>query len=160
MLNRVRGSESICRNCNRFVLTSDILTAPGGLVKWWKDTGLANRERKFDKKEKAKAYNEFQLLFNRLVCLSSVRLVPDPFHTWTQIQGDNPRHMSAGHTTADPVARTSHLSANVDMKDVLNRSHDAYKVLFFNKDQMSLLAADNLFHAIFMSDFGSGKLII
>ena len=111
--------------------------APGGLEKWWKDTGLANRGRKFDKKETTKAYNEFQLLFYRLVCLSSVRLVPDPFHTWAQIQGNNPRHMAAGHATADPAVRAPCSLANVDIKDILNRSHDAYKVLFFNKEQMS-----------------------
>ena len=92
-----------------------------------------------------------------MVCLSSVRIVPDPFHTWTQIQGDNPRHMAAGHTTADPVATAQCSLAKVDIKDVLNRSHDAYKVLFFNKDQMSLLTTDLIPHVIFMSDFGAGK---
>ena len=134
--------------------------APGGLEKWWKDTGLANRGGKFDKKEKTKAYNEFQLLFYRLVCLSSVRLVPDPFHTWAQIQGNNPRHMAAGHTTADPAVRAQCSLANVDIKDILYRSHDAYKVLFFNKDQMSLLASDSLLQVLFMCDFGSGKFNI
>ena len=36
-------SEKICKNCQRFVLTSDILKTPGGLDKWWKETGLADR---------------------------------------------------------------------------------------------------------------------
>ena len=85
-------------------MTSEILKTPGGLDKWWEETGLADRAQKLEQKEKDTAYNEFQLMFNRLVCLSSVRVVPDPFQTWTQIQGNNPRHMSAGHTTATPDA--------------------------------------------------------
>ena len=96
-------------------------------------------------------------MFNRLVCLSSVRVVPDPFHTWTQIQGNNPHHMSAGHAKATPDTRAQFTSGNIVVKDVLNRSHDAYKVLFFNWDQVSLLAADNLLHVLFMNDFGAGN---
>lgn len=74
-------------------------------------------------------------------------------------QGDNHRPISAGHTTADPVAEAQCLLSHGDIKDFLNRPHDAYKVLFFNKDQLSILATDNLLRAIFMSDFGSGKFI-
>ena len=72
--------ELICKNCNRFILTPDILTTPGGLDKWWKETGLADRAINLDQKAKDDAYNEFQLMFNRLVCLSSVRIVPDPLN--------------------------------------------------------------------------------
>ena len=111
----------------------------------------------FDRKAKAEAYNEFQRFFFRLVCLSSVRVVPDPFHTWTQVQGTNPHHMSAGHTKAPQDAPIQYLSGNVCMHNILHRSADAYKVLFFNKDQYSLLAAKTIRHALFMCDFGSGK---
>ena len=149
--------ETICKNCHRFILTSDILKTAGGLEKWWKETGLLDRAQKLNQKEKDYAYNEFQQFFHRLVCLSSVRVVPDPFYTWTQIQGSNPRHMSAGHTTATSTARAQNSSPNFHVKDILNRSHDAYKVLFFNKDQISLLSTDKLLHALFICDFGAGK---
>ena len=151
------SSEKICKNCHRFILTSAILRTPGGLEKWWEETGLAERTKKYDQKTKDEAYTEFQLFFNRLVCLSSVRVVPDPLHTWNQIQGDNPHHMSAGHTRAAQGAPNQDLGRDVDVGDILNRSHDAYKVLFFNKEQMALLTADNLFHALFMCDFGAGN---
>ena len=150
-------SQNICQHCRRFILTSDMLKVPGGLEKWWKETGLADRAQKLDQKAKDDAYNEFQLFFNRMVCLSSVRVVPDPFHTWTQIQGNNPHHMSAGHTRADQGALNQHSSGGVDVKDVLNRSHDAYKVLIFNKDQMALLTTDKIPFVFFMCDFGSGN---
>ena len=138
-------------------MSSDNLGTRGGVEKWWKETGLADRARNFGSKEKEKAYNEFQLFFYRLVCLSSVRVVPDPFKTWNQIQGNNPHHMSAGYTKATPDAQTQHLNGKVDVNDVLNRSHDAFKVLFFNRDQKSLLCVDNLVHALFLCDFGAGK---
>ena len=147
----------ICENCHRFILTSDILKTPGGLDKWWEETGLADRAQNLDQKAKDTAYNEFQLMFNRLVCLSSVRVVPDPFHTWTQIQGSNSHHMSAGHTTATPDAQAQYASCSESIKDVLNRSNDAYKVLFFNRDQISLLAADSFVNVLFMCDFGAGN---
>ena len=150
-------SEKICPNCHRFILTSEILETAGGLDKWWKNTGLATREKKFDAKSKAEAYNEFQHFFYRLVCLSSVRVVPAPFHTWSQVQGHNPYHMSAGHTKATPDAQTQYSSSSTDVKSVLHRPHDAYKVLFFNKDQYCLLANDKLYHAVFMCDFGAGN---
>ena len=153
----LNSPEKICKNCHRFILTSGILKTPGGLDKWWKETGLSNRTQNLDQKAKDAAYNEFQLIFNRLVCLSSIRVVPDPFHTWKQIQGNNPHHMSAGHTIASSDAQAQYSSGNVDVKDVLNCSHDAYKVLFFNRDQTSLLAADNFFHVLFMCDFGAGN---
>ena len=151
-------SERICNNCQRFILTSDILKTQVGLDKWWKENGLADRARHFSTKEKAYGYNEFQLFFNRLVCLSSVRVIPDPFHTWTQVQGDNPHHMSAGHTKAPLNAQAQYASGFDGIKDVLNHSHNAFKVAFFNKDQISLLTSDKLFDVIFMCDFGAGNM--
>jgi len=168
----LKNSEKICRNCHRFILTSEIINTPGALQKWWKDTGLSDRDKTFHKikkgkkaknalqKIKDKAYNEFQMFFYRLVCLSSVRVVPDPFYTWKQIQGNNPHHISGGHTKDTSNAQTQNTAGSMDVKDVLHRSHDAYKVLFFNKDQNALLVAENLSHVLFMCDFGSGKSLI
>ena len=65
--------------------------------------------------------------------------------------------MSAGHTTATPNAQAQYASRSESIEDVLNRSHDAYKVLFFNRDQISLLAADSFVHVLFMCDFGAGN---
>ena len=65
--------------------------------------------------------------------------------------------MSAGHTTATPDAQAQYASSSDGVKDVLNRPHDAYKVLFFNRDQISLLAADSFVNVLFMCDFGAGN---
>ena len=151
------NSEMICRNCKRFILTTDILKTPDGLEKWWKETGLADRCNIFDQKVKDDAYTEFQRFFNRLVCLSSVRIVPDSFHTWVQIQGKDHHHMTAGHTdaTADDIAMAT--SGDVDVDKLLRSSHNAFKTLFFNKDQQALLTTDKFPLAIFLCDFGAGK---
>ena len=156
----LNDSKKRCENCTRFVLTPDIVNTPGALNKWWKDTKLADRNKKFSAKEKDEAYHEFQMFFYRMVCLSSIRVVPDPFRTWTQTQGKNPHHMSAGYTVSTSDTRRKHKTGSIDVKDVLHRPHDAYKVLFFNKDQYALLAADNLPHVLFMCDFGSGKKFV
>ena len=152
------NSEKICDNCRRFILTSDILKSPGGLAKWWKDTGLSERSKKFDSTTKNDAYAEFQLFFNRLVCMSSVRVVPDPFHTWAQIQGKNEHHMAAGHTKATADEKNMAQLGDVEIDVVLKSAHSAFKTLFFNKDQRALLIHDTFPHVIFFCDFGSGKI--
>ena len=151
------NSEKICENCKRFILTTDILKTPGGLAKWWNETGLADRCKTFGQKAKDEAYREFQRFFYRLICLSSVRVVPDPFHTWAQIQGRDDHHMTAGHTeaTADEIAMAT--SGDVDVETILKSSHSAFKTLFFNKDQQALLTTDKYPYAVFLCDFGAGK---
>ena len=111
----------------------------------------------FDQKAKDQAYKEFQQFFYRLVCLSSVRVVPDPFHTWAQIQGRNTHHMTAGHTeaSADEIAMAK--SGDVDVDTLLKSPHSAFKTLFFNKDQKALLTTDKYPYAVFLCDFGAGK---
>ena len=98
---KVNNPERICSHCSKFILSTEILKTPGGLMKWWEETGLANRANTFDQKSKDEAYNQFQLFFNRQVCMSSVKVVPDPFHTWMQIQGNDLHHMAAGMTKAE-----------------------------------------------------------
>ena len=153
----VYNSDKICRNCYRFVLTSDNLKTPEGLKKWWKATGLSERATMFDSKLKDEAYKEFQLFFNRLVCMSSVRVVPDPFHTWTQVQGDNQFHMAAGHIRYSNDKKNTTEVDEVDAGRILKDEHHAYKTLCFNKDQMALLSTDNFPHVIFLCDFGAGN---
>ena len=145
-------SEKICDNCRRFILTSTILNTPGGLTKWWNETGLPNRTHVLDQHTNDLAYAEFQKFFFRLVCLSSVRVVPDPFHTWTQVQGYNYHHMAAGYTKASQGPQSYE-----DFGDIIKEPHHAYKTLFFNKDQMALLITKKFPFAVFMCDFGSGK---
>ena len=156
----VYNPQKICSNCQKFILTSDIVQIPGGLEMWWKNTGLSNRSNLLDKKSKDEAYKEFQLFFNRVVCMSSVRVVADPFHTWAQVQGSNPHHMSAGHTEAPQCVIKNAASDNLDFEDILKSSHHAYKTLFFTKDQMALLTTDNFPSVIFLCDFGAGSKLL
>ena len=128
-------------------------------MKWCEETGLSNRAYMFDQKSKDEAYNQFQLFFNRLVCMSSVKVVPDPFHTWAQVQGNDLHPMSAGMTKAEQFVHDKAAKEGLDLEDALKASHHAYKVLFFNKDQMSLLTSDCSPHVIFLCDFGAGKFI-
>ena len=111
----------------------------------------------FDQKSKDASYNEFQLFFNRSICMSSVKVTPDPFHSWAQVQGNTSYHISAGHTNTEQATRDKFASEGLDVDETIKAAHHAYKVLFFNKDQMAILTADSAPHAIFMCDFGAGK---
>ena len=153
----VYNPDKICSHCEKFILTTDILKTPGGLDKWWKETGLSDRMHLFDQKSKDEAYNEFQLFFNRVVCMSSVRVVADPFHTWAQVQGNKPHHMGAGHTEASQAIAKNAASGGLDFEDVLKATHHAYKTLFFTKGQMALLTTDNFPSVLFLCDFGAGN---
>ena len=93
-----------------------------------------------------------------MICLSSVRVVPDPFHTWLQIQGRDDHHMTAGHTEATADEITKVISGDVDIEKVLKSPHTAFKTLFFNKDQQPLLTTDTYPYAVFLCDFGAGTL--
>ena len=123
-----------------------------GLLKkqWWKQTGLGEELQIMDERTNDGSFNEFQLFFHRMVNLSAVRVVPDPFHTWSQIHGDNPCHLAAGYTKSTSPG-------TIEVKDALKREHDALKVLFFNRDQQALLVTDEFTRAIFFCDFGAGN---
>ena len=89
--------------------------------------------------------------------MSSVRVVPDPFHTWAQIQGSNQHHMAAGYSKATKDIQNKAKLGDLDVGDILKSSHNAFKTLFFNKDQQALLTTDNFPHAVFLCDFGAGN---
>jgi hypothetical protein len=125
----------------------------GGMKKWWKNTGL-DMIKELDERSKKEAYGEFLMFFNRLVILSAVKVVPDPYHSWEQIQGHNSRHMAAGHTASTSRSTSGRLNVN----DLLNRPHDAYKVISFNKDQENLLSND-IPSVVFWNDFGAGNIL-
>ena len=89
--------------------------------------------------------------------MASVKVIPDPFHTWAQVQGNNHCHMAAGHTKASRDIKEKAALENLEFADVLKASHHAYKTLFFTKDQMAILTTDNFPYAIFLCDFGAGN---
>ena len=130
-----------------------MIKQPNGMLKWWQGTGL-DQIGEMDPRMKQKSYEEFLMFYNRIVNLSKVRVIPEAFKTWGQIQGENERHMAAGFTEAlQPSAR-----GHEDVADILQRPHDAYKCIAFNDDQESLLFEDIPF-ALFFNDFGAGNII-
>ena len=154
----VHNPDKICSHCKKFILTTEIVKNPGELGQWWKETGLSERSALFGRNSRKRAYREFQHFFNRVVCMSAVRVVPDPFHTWAQVQGNKQQlHMAAGHTQATLGVYTKAVSDDLDVEEVLKAAHSAYKILFFNKDQMALLTTGNFPSLIFMCDFGAGN---
>ena len=87
-----------------------------------------------------------------MVNLSKIRIIPDTFRTWEQIQGMNTRFMTAGYTESSSIPPRDHK----DVRDLIRRPHDAYKIIALNDDQESLLF-ENIRRAVFFNDFGAGK---
>ena len=84
---------------------------------------------------------------------------PIEFDTWPKVQGSNKRHMAAGgNETPESTSKMACLD-NPDIEKVLKDVHHAFKILFFTKDQMTLLTTDNFLHVLFLCDFGAGKEI-
>ena len=133
------------------------MKAPGGMSNWWKETGLSTRASMFDETSKDQSYAEFQRFFNRVVCMSSVKVIPDPFQTWAKVQGHTQHHMAAGHTKASQDIKDKATLDDIEFSDILKATHHAYKTLFFTKDQMAILTTDNFPSAMFLCDFGAGK---
>ena len=149
----VYNKAKICLHCDKFIVSPDMIQDPREMLKWWKNTGLDGIQD-IDGKTKQQSYDEFLKFFNRLVNLSSVRVRPEPSQAWSQIQGNNPRHISAGYTSAAPSAT----SGQLDIENIQQRPHDAYKVLCLNEDQEALLSND-IPLLVFVNDFGSGKIL-
>jgi hypothetical protein len=147
----VYNPQKICPSCNPFIITTDMIKQPGGMLKWWKGTGL-DRIGELDAKTKTKAYGEFLMFYNRMINLSKVRVIPDTFKCWETIQGQNSHHMAAGYTAASPPS----VSLRENVEDLLQQPHNAYKVIALNDDQECLLFED-IQLAVFLNDFGSGK---
>ena len=157
----VYKKEKICPTCSHFILTTDMLKEPNGLKKWWKMTSL-EKVKELNGKSKQDAYDDFLKLFFRLVMLSAVKIIPRPFNSWQQIQGNNPRHMSAGYTESEKHLTTNELnrmgSGIRSFNEILQRPHDAYKVICMNEDQEALLVNDIPF-VVFLNDFGAGTRV-
>ena len=159
---KLYNSDKICSNCRKFILTPEIVNSPKRMTTWWQETGLADRSPSFDPASKDEGYRQFQLLFNRIVCMLSVKIVLDACRTWEQVQGRGAQlQMSAGRTETPQDIKTKAAIDDLDFdEDILKAPHHAYKILFLNKDQMALLTSDAYPCLIFMNDFGAGNQLL
>ena len=155
ILPNVINDDKVCNHCKKYILTEDIIKQPGKMQVWWEKTGILQEIAKLEPENKMQGYNDFLILFNRYVNLSSIGLQKvASSKVWTQIQGEGSPCISAGYTSA-PKGRTSDELQLFD--NVQERPHDAFKVLFYNPDQEMLLATDCLFRIVFLCDYGAGR---
>ena len=155
IIPNVDNLERVCDHCKKFVITNAILEAEGGLSKWWNDTGIFEGVEKIDA-IKHKSYKEFLNIFNRIVNLSAMAKQQVVSNAWKQIVGETIQYdapITAGWTKTSDLPATQ-----LNIGDAIARPHDAYKILYFNADQYSLLQTNKLLRVLFFCDFGSGKL--
>ena len=146
----LKNKQTLCSHCRKWVITEEIIRRPGGLQKWWDETGILEEIGKLQEKRIAEGYRDYLILFNRYINLSRIGLQKAAFpKSWMQVQG-NSSYISAGYTYAPS-------NDSISFKDAQNRPIDAFKILCYEPDQEDLLTSV-LPRIIFLCDFGSGKL--
>ena len=144
------NKQRLCNHCRKWILTEDIIRKPGGLQKWWEETGIQDEIGKIEQQRKEEGYKDYLVLFNRYINLSRIGLQKTtPPRSWEQVQGSNTSYISAGYTnpsTSNPIG----------FKDAQNRPLDAFKILCYEPDQEELLTT-MIPRIVFLCDFGSGK---
>ena len=154
IMPHVINKQAVCPHCNRFILTEDILTTPGGIEKWFQETGILEHVGKINQQMKDQGFEDMLKIFNRLVNLSNIGIQPANMpQAWQKITGKDDNYITAGYTATPQGSKSEEL--NFD--EVLNRPHDAFKILYFNRDQYQLLTTKDLFRLIFLCDYGAGK---
>ena len=74
---------------------------------------------------------------------------------------DLAKHQGVGGMSRKAEEKTNSKSGSdgLEIEDALKAPHHAYKILFFNKEQMDLLTTNRFPYVLFMCDFGTGTFI-
>ena len=99
--------------------------------------------------------NEFKHLVSRLIGLSGLFMTVQKVDSYHNIMGTEAKEVNAGWTRASALKFGDEKDIS-RYGDVVGRRHDIYKLIFFNQDQIGLLALKNNF-VILLDDFGAGK---
>ena len=130
----VYNEQKICSKCELFLITTGMKKQHEGMSKWWK--GLDNIGEPNSTTIDQKSYQEFLMLYSRIVNLSEVCLIRNKgTKNWNQLGEEALRDMTEDLTTTLKPSSQRHQHAD----DILQYSHDAYKVMAFNNDQQLLL---------------------
>ena len=81
------------------------------------------------------------------------------FHNWNQICETKLTSPTSRWKVATADEKNMALSGDVEIDSILKSAHSAFKTLFFNKDQRALLIHNMIPHAVFLCDFGAGKIL-
>ena len=97
---------------------------------------------------------EFQHVFSRLVGLSSLFMAVQKIDSYHNIMGTDATGISGGWTKASKMKFGNDRDVS-RLGDMIGRPHDIFKLIFFNQDQIGLLALKHKC-VIFLDDYGAG----
>ena len=151
--------NKICANCKKFIITSDIQNKKQ-MTEWLMSNCILQRN---SKEPKQHGYQQFLMLFQRIINYSSTSKHKTVDWSWRNIQGDESdaphwvyaKGIGTGYTKAKDLTSIQ-LRFNEEMK---TRAVDYYKVMFFNNAQECLLR-NPILRMVLTSDYGSGKNLI
>ena len=103
-------------------------------------------------------HNDFQHVFSRIIGLSGLFMAVQKVSSYHQIMGTEAKSVNAGWTKASAL-KFSKEKDEIRMGDVIGRPHDLYHLVFFNPDQIGLLAVEHKC-MVFLDDYGAGKFMI
>ena len=101
---------------------------------------------------------DFHHVFSRIVGLTALFMKVQKVSSYHNIMGTNETDINAGWTPASKLA-FGHENDLLRYGDMVGRPHDIYQLIFFNPDQIGLLALDTKL-AVFVDDYGAGKCYV
>ena len=100
-------------------------------------------------------HQEFKHVFSRVLGLSGLFMAVQKVSSYHQIMGTDAKSVNAGWTQASAL-KFSNEQDRIREGDVVGRPHDLYHLVFFNPDQIGLLALEHKC-MVFLDDYGAGK---
>ena len=141
----------ICEHCVRFLVTGQSTEEIQNSIINIRSLVLENL--RVDQEE---GHQDFLNIFSATLGLSSLATATHFGNSWRQIQGPKADYISlaAGWTESELEMSADELT----FKKILNEPHNLNKLLYFNPDQLKLIA-NEIRLLIFRNDFGSGRNI-
>ena len=157
--------EKVCPHCQKYIITSGSLN---DLSKWFKQKGLGKMKSKIS--GITQGYVESLKMLELIITSVSVK---ENFSTWQRVVGSNydkpiatgytPIHGDFGWLKKNPTIKNTtflHRKTTIDhisFDEAKYKFHDAQKLIFFSRLQLSLLNISRHLSLILWGDYGTGK---
>ena len=161
-----------CSHCSKYIISSGSLN---DLPQWFKQTGLTTTQ--LLKTGLNSSYVEYLRMIEVIITSISIK---NNLSSWQRVVGSNyEKPIAAGHTQIQAPSRIPKKSSSkqsmlkkfssmflgkttddhISFDEAKSKVHDAQKMLFFSKLQLSLLNISHHLSLILWGDYGTGKLI-
>ena len=151
----------ICKNCEKFIITTDKLKSRDSMKLWWNRMEIEKSIQTKNVQSQDNSFSEFSLFFTRLIgfeSLTTQKLYSTKILSpWEKIHGPyGKKRMSSGEIPHSSQQGSPSAEGTFEYEKI--RAHHASKIIYFSREQQKILStASNTFRLVFFSDFGSGN---